>query len=212
MANSKTDDLEAVRTVIDAIGNFKPEEQQRIIRWVAEKLGLPQPFVSAAHNPSIPPPPGVVPAATPHHPTPTQGGVADIRTFIAEKKPRNDVQFAAAVAYYYRFEAPPADRKEAIDKEDLQEAARKAGRERFANPRTTLFNAHTLGLLDKGTEKATFTINSVGENLIAMTLPRWLCHRKARQKEEEGCQNRPLRRRHSRKEEGLTCERWPGNH
>jgi hypothetical protein len=25
--------------------------------------------------------------------------------------------------------------------------------------------------LDKGTEKATFTINSVGENLIAMTLP-----------------------------------------
>jgi len=49
------------------------------------------------------------------------------------RKPRNDVQFAAAVAYYYRFEAPPADRKEAIDKEDLQEAARKAGRERFAN-------------------------------------------------------------------------------
>jgi hypothetical protein len=35
----------------------------------------------------------------------------------------------------------------------------------------TLLNAHNLGLLDKGTEKATFSINSVGENLVAMTLP-----------------------------------------
>jgi hypothetical protein len=171
MANPKTDDLEAVRAVVEAIGNFKPEEQQRIIRWVAEKLGLPQPFVSTAHTVSIPSQQGSAPPVTPHLPASPPGGVADIRTFIAEKKPRNDVQFAAAVAYYYRFEAPLADRKEAIDKEDLQQAARKAGRERFTNPRTTLFNAHTLGLLDKGAEKATFTINSVGENLIAMTLP-----------------------------------------
>jgi hypothetical protein len=81
------------------------------------------------------------------------------------------VQFAAAVAYFYRFEAPPAERKDVINKEDLQEATRKAGRERFANPLKTLANAHQIGLLDKGSEKATFTINSVGENLVAMTLP-----------------------------------------
>ena len=95
----------------------------------------------------------------------------DIKTFIAAKKPNKDVQFAAAVAYYHRFEAPPAERKDVINKEDLQEAARKANRDRFANPLQTLSNAHTLGLLDKGSEKATFTINSVGENLVAMTLP-----------------------------------------
>lgn len=171
MGKPKTDDLEAVRAVLEAIENFKPEEQQRIIRWVAEKLGLPQPFVATAHNLSIPPQPETGSAATPHLPAHSPGVIADIRTFIAEKKPRNDVQFAAAVAYYYRFEAQPADRKDAIDKEDLQEAARKAGRERFASPIATLFNAHKLGLLDKGAEKATFAINSVGENLIAMTLP-----------------------------------------
>jgi hypothetical protein len=28
-----------------------------------------------------------------------------------------------------------------------------------------------LGLLDKGLERGTYTINSVGENLVAMTLP-----------------------------------------
>ncbi len=64
-----------------------------------------------------------------------------------------------------------AERKDAINKDDLQEATRKAGRERFGNPLQTLSNAHILGLLDKGSEKATYTINSVGENLVAMTLP-----------------------------------------
>ena len=34
-----------------------------------------------------------------------------------------------------------------------------------------LNNAHTLGLLDRGAEKGTYSINSVGENLVAMTLP-----------------------------------------
>jgi hypothetical protein len=95
----------------------------------------------------------------------------DIKTFIQVKKPRNEVQFAATVAYYYRFEAPHAERKEAIDQETLQDATRRAGRGRFANPLTTLGNAHRLGLLDRGAEKGTFTINTVGENLVAMTLP-----------------------------------------
>ncbi len=172
MSDPKIDDLEAVRAVVETVKNFKPEEQQRIFRWVAEKLGLPQPFISAAQFHSTPPTQtGAVAPVHPRPATPPLGGVADIRTFIAEKKPRNDIQFAAAVAYYYRFEAPPAERKEAINKEDLQEATRKAGRDRFANPRMTLFNAHNLGLLDRGTEKATFAINSVGENLVAMALP-----------------------------------------
>jgi hypothetical protein len=98
-------------------------------------------------------------------------GATDIKTFIAEKKPRNDVQYAAAVAYYYRFEAPEAEKKDAINKDDLQESTRKAGRDRFGNPLQMLNNAHKLGLLDRGSEKATFVINSVGENLVAMTLP-----------------------------------------
>lgn len=41
----------------------------------------------------------------------------------------------------------------------------------FTNPYQTLSNAHNLGLLDRGSEKGMFTINTVGENLVAMTLP-----------------------------------------
>jgi hypothetical protein len=170
--NGPKDDLEAVRAVVEAIKDFKPDEQQRIFRWAAEKLGLPQPFASSVH--ALPPPPGtpsgVTPPAAPLAPPPP-AGTKDIKTFIAEKDPKKDVQVAAVVAYYHRFEAPPSERKDAINKEDLQEAMRLAGRPRFKNPLQTLANAHILGLLDRGSEKATFTLNSVGENLVAMTLP-----------------------------------------
>jgi|SRR5271166_6591270 len=173
MSTPKIDDIEAVRTVFDTIKDFNSEDQQRILRWVAEKVKLPQPFAAlgqmAAHS-QLPSSGGALPGI-PHSGASTLGGGRDIKTFIDEKKPRNDVQFAASVAYYYRFESPQSERKETINKEDLQEAARKAKRERFANPLQTLNNAHALGLLDRGSEKATFSINSVGENLVAMTLP-----------------------------------------
>jgi hypothetical protein len=175
MSASKPDDLEAVRTVVDTIKDFQPDDQQRIFRWVAEKLGLPPPFAASGHTPSMPPAPSAGGSITSQQTLPAQlpppGGVNDIKTFIAAKKPRNAVQFAAAVAYYYRFEAPQAERKEAINKDDLQEATRLAGWDRFSDPLNTLANAHKMGLLDKGSEKATFMINSVGENLVAMTLP-----------------------------------------
>jgi hypothetical protein len=168
------DDLEAVRTIVEATKDFKPDEQQRIFRWVAEKLGLPHPFTHGTPVPpaSQAPAPGTANATTPRHPPQLpSGGAVDIKNFILAKKPRNDVQFAATVAYYYRFECPQAERKDAIDQEVLQDATRMAGRDRFAHPLTTLNNAHRLGLLDRGAEKGTFTINTVGENLVAMTLP-----------------------------------------
>jgi hypothetical protein len=130
------DDLEAVRTIVDTVKDFPVEEQQRIFRWAAEKLGL-----SAAPPPH---PPHQPPAGTAHpaSPPPGAGASTSIKAFIAEKRPRSDVQ-----------------------------STRKAGRERFANPLQTLSNAHKLGLLDRGSERGTFLINSVGENLVAMTLP-----------------------------------------
>jgi len=172
--NVVKDDLEAVRTVVEVIKDFKSDEQQRIIRWVAEKLQLPQPFavevqtlpqVQRGSDEKVKAVDQALPSQS------SSNGAIDIKTFIFTKKPRNDVQFAAAVAYYYRFESPQSERKDAIDQEDLQDATRKAPRGRFKDPLNTLNNAHRLGLLDRGAEKGTFTINTVGENLVAMILP-----------------------------------------
>jgi len=174
MTDKALDDLDAVRTIVETLKNFKPEEQQRILRWAVEKAGLPSSIAPASSTGSaapVSPASPVVPSSHTTATTPSTNGAVDIKSFIDQKQPRSDVQFAATVAYYLRFEAPPAERKESIDKDDLQEACRKAKRDRLKNPYQTLVNAHTLGLLDKGSEKATFVLNTVGENLVAMTLP-----------------------------------------
>ncbi len=163
-----TDDLEAVRILTTALTGFSPEDQERIIRWSREKLGLSQTssnleglrtrqssssVLREGPQASVPP------------------SAKDLKTFVVTKSPKNDVQFAATVAYYYRFEAPPEQRRNEIDHVMLQDACRLTARERFKNPRTTLNNAKNLGLLDSGSEAGMFAINTVGENLVAMTLP-----------------------------------------
>ena len=162
------DDLEAVRVVTTALGSFSPEEQERIIRWAREKLGL----APAPRNlQDMQAPQAFPPTARERSEAPGPAPAKDLKTFVVAKGPKNDVQFAAAVAYFYRFEAPPEHRRSEIDAVILQDACRLAGRERFKHPRTTLNNAKKLGLLDSGGEAGKFAITTVGENLVAMTLP-----------------------------------------
>jgi hypothetical protein len=166
---AKPDDLEAVRTISTALSGFSPEEQERILRWAREKIGL----APAARVPLEPRPahlPAGAPPTRPDVPVPPVGG-KDLKTFVNGKQPKSDVQFAATVAYYYQFEAPAQQRKTEIDATVLQDSCRLAGRARFNKPLATLFNAKKQGLLDSGGEKGRFTINTVGENLVAMTLP-----------------------------------------
>ncbi|MGE3152062.1 MAG: hypothetical protein AB7G48_11205 [Nitrospiraceae bacterium] len=159
----KPDDLEAVRKLVEVLSPFDAGEQERIIRWACEKLGL------SVQGPA---PAGI---RGPQAGSPTggegTGGAKDIRTFVAEKNPTSDNQFAATVAHYYRFVASPATRKEFITAEDLQEACRLTGRNRLPRPAQTLINAHTNGLLDKGTNRGEYVISTVGENLVAVSLP-----------------------------------------
>jgi len=149
------DEFDAARMVVEVLKNLTQDEQIRALRWAQEKLGMVSlpPAVSAG---------GAAPA-----PAAAQGG--DIRTFIAEKNPSSDVHFAAAVAYYYAFVAPI--KKPEISATDLKDATRLVNRERLHRPITTLHNAVNRGYLDKGSEKGTFKINTVGENLIAMSPP-----------------------------------------
>lgn len=166
-------DLDAIRTIVDTLSPFEADEQQRILRWALEKLGLtPNILTPAPQAPSVATahPTVIQPATTPnvaHQSKPK----SDIKSFISNKNPTNDMHFAAAVAYYYAFEAQDAQKKEEVGSSELQEACRLTNRERLANPGQTLRNAAYNGLLDKGTEKGSYKINTVGENLVALTLP-----------------------------------------
>ncbi|MHB8471721.1 MAG: hypothetical protein ACYDC8_02490 [Gammaproteobacteria bacterium] len=166
------DDLDAIRKLIDALSPFDQQDQERIVRWACEKLGL----TNLAASPAVSTEQLLNPAGgTAHSPAstnvPQPGSRTDIKSFVATKNPASDMQFATTVAYYYAFEAPAAQRKESIASEDLQDACRQLGRERLQNPGQTLRNACYNGLLDKAGDRGAYKINTVGENLVAVTLP-----------------------------------------
>ncbi len=166
-------DFDAAKAVAEQLKGMDKERQQRILRWVAESFSLDLGIAPAMERST-----GETGTAT--------GGLtllradtqqarrhqrpADIKSFVDSKSPKSDVQFAAVVAYFYRFEASAESRKDFIDAQVLQQAARLAGRRRLPSPLATLNNAKNLGYLDSP-DRGQFRINSVGENLVAMTLP-----------------------------------------
>ncbi len=158
------DDLEAIRTIVKTLQGFEMADQERILRWVREKLGLAAQGASAPGGAPAPPRSG---ASLSHAPE----GPKDIKTFVAEKNPTSNNELAAAVAYYHRFVASDSTRKDSITADDLQEACRLTGRTRLSNPAQTLVHAHNAGLLDKAGDRGAYSISTVGENLVAVTLP-----------------------------------------
>lgn len=162
------DDFTAAKEIFEKLKGLPSDRQQRVLRWVSEGLGVtgiggPPPALAAT-----PIPPGQ-PQPQTNQPIGAGSAHVDIKTFVAQKRPSSDMQFAAAVAYWFKFEAPPAQRKDTINAEALINAARQAGRKRPLSPRMTLNNAKNQGYLDAAS-RGEFSINSVGENLVAMTL------------------------------------------
>ena len=154
------DDLEAVRGIVKILEEFEDNEKSRIIRWALEKVGLEAP-ASSRHGD---------PAATAAGGAKPPGSFNDIKSFYTAKNPTSDNQFAAVVAYFYAFEANPNESKNSITSADLTDACRKVNRARLGDPVKTLANAHGMGYFDK-VGKGEYKLNTVGENLVAMTLP-----------------------------------------
>lgn len=164
----RNDDFEAVRALVDALQPFEPKDRERIMRWAREKLEM------SPDGPMFPRDDGDAVRGGSVSAVPSDGlgsvSARDIKSFVEEKNPRSDNQFVAAVAYYYKFEAPSDQRKDYITSEDLQNACRYADRKRFDSPSNTLNNAYKAGLLDR-LDQGKYRINTVGENLVAMVLP-----------------------------------------
>jgi len=156
MDKEKKDDLDAVREVVAILQVFSSEEQKRIIKWAGEKLGV---SIELGDGGAV-----VLPVSTPASFSKAQ----DIKTFVESKNPKTDKQFAAVVAYYYQFEA--SEKKDAISKDDLINATRMANWDRLSRPDQTLVNATNAGFLDN-VSRGRYSLNSVGENLVAMALP-----------------------------------------
>lgn len=169
--NKPTDDLEAIRIIVSALEGFDSKDRERIIRWSQEKLGMD---VTDPVNPQ-----GVVLGTSslssqqqPTLPSTAKTGSKDIRSFVAEKNPSSDIQFAVVTTFYYQFEAKPEEHKTSVTKNDLANAYRHAGgRDIPKKPYLTLNNAVRSGYLEKTGDPGHFRLNSVGENLVRNVLP-----------------------------------------
>lgn len=187
-----TDDLDAIRTISTALAPFDRNVQLRILKWTKEKLGLvepetqPPPAISQTHTT----PPAAHPPVAEHEHGKSNKNIKD---FIAEKNPSSNNEFAAAVAYFYRFEAPVSARQETINADTLLEACRLCGRQRLEKPNATLTHAHDMGYLDRG-ERGSYSISTVGENLVAMTLPSSIAKAAAPRKKSVSRKKTPARR------------------
>src|SRR5690348_7209907 len=127
----EVEDFDTAKAIFEKLKDVPADRRKRILSWVAEGLGV------VLHAPSAPVAAPMVHRHATLTPAPQperqlQAQTADIKTFVTAKAPKSDVQFAATVAYYYRFEAPAAQRRETLDGATLQEAARLAGRKRLA--------------------------------------------------------------------------------
>lgn len=158
--------LDAAQNIVAELTGMTAEHQTLALKFATETLGLKLATAS-------------LPASEPQAPSPqdsvSRAGFGadhstDIRSFTAMKAPKTDQQFTAVVAYFYQFEAKIGERKDSIDAETMKEAARLAGRAQVARWNMTLTNAKNAGYLDTaGTGQ--FKLSSVGENLVAITLP-----------------------------------------
>lgn len=139
-----------MRTIVVALEKFQRPDQQRILRWAQEKLGIANIQASQTSLPVGAAGAGPAQPTTLPPTSPPATSATDIKSFIERKKPASDVQLTAAIAYYYSFEAPETTRKASLKSDDLIAAARAIGQGgRFKKPAQTLVNAHQQGLLDR---------------------------------------------------------------
>jgi len=164
MSDALTKELDAVRALVEALEPLDADARERAMRWAAEKLQMRPLGSSPATGALIQ---GLNQDQSVRSP---MSAARDIKAFVQEKNPRSDNQFAAVVAYYFKFEAPESERKDTVTGDDLQESCRKASRARLKSPAKTLNNAFIAGYFDK-VGAGGYRLNTVGENLVAMVLP-----------------------------------------
>jgi hypothetical protein len=156
-------EFDAAKAIVETLKKLDRPLQERAIRFASEALGLHAPSGTRTVGGGTQLQPVTMAASAT-----VTGRPVDIKQFVSSKAPKSDQQFATVVAYYYRFEAPPEQRRDTINATVLADAARLVVRKRPT--RFALTNAKNQGYLDSA-GGGEYRINTVGENLVAITLP-----------------------------------------
>lgn len=154
-------ELEAIRTVVDALEPLEDQERSRVLEYVLKRLQM-----ATVRTPTS------VPAVSQAAPSGSnQRPVTDIRSLREEKQPRSANEMAALVAYYLSELAPPGERSETVNAEALRRYFKMAGFRLPSQLRYTLTNAAAAGYLENA-GRGEYRLNPVGYNLVVHGLPK----------------------------------------
>ncbi len=168
-------ELDAIRTIADALSQLEQDAQQRVLEYAIQHLGIKvnaPSLESVAHGTDSETSADASSQVVPQLPArSSKPQIADIRSLKEQKQPQSDVQMAVVVAYYLSELAPVDQRKVEISTSDLSERFKQANYPLPKRPEFTLPNAKQAGYLDS-VGHGKYKLNPVGHNLVAHNLPK----------------------------------------
>ena len=100
MGHSMDPELEAMASVHAALSKLEAEQQQRVLDWVVQKLGLPlhsKPLLVYGDAGELG---GIPEGSTTATGTFVQSVVSSVKEFVLQKRPDNDTERVAVLGYY----------------------------------------------------------------------------------------------------------------
>ena len=157
---------QAIDKIIEALETLNPSERETAINAACTHLEVKivgGQKASLFDTTSDPQPPN----------NPAAGGIKqmDIRTLKEQKSPKTAAQMACLVAYYLQEFAPSTERKETVSAGDLTKYFKQASFPLPARITQLLPDCRAAGYFDSATGKGEYSLNAVGYNLVAHTLP-----------------------------------------
>jgi hypothetical protein len=161
-------EIDAIRALLKALTPLTKEARLRVIAYSFKRLGLEPPeslsgSVKIEHVRSTGFEQPIVALRREH--------IIDIRTLTEEKKPSSAREMAVLVAYYLSEQAPPDERKNEINADDIRQYFKQGGFKLPTAPEMTLVHTRNAGYLDSGSQRGLYKLNPVGYNLVVHSLP-----------------------------------------
>jgi len=163
---SEDAELNAINAVVAALGPLKEEQRLRALEYVLRRFNAValQAAPVAVASPAFQP---IASAPSAPHASGAPGVMMDIRTLKETKQPKSANEMAALVAFYLSEIASTVERKQEIDKTDIERYFKLANFRLTAKAGQTLVNAKNAGYLDAGGGTGQYKLNPVGYNLVA---------------------------------------------
>lgn len=173
-------EIQAIEQVIQALEPLEGDARDRVLEYAFKRLGIADlissrtPLEPIVEESSLPP-------KTPE----SLSRAADIRALREEKQPSSANEMAAVVGYYLAEVAPEAERKTEIGTPDIEKYFKQAQQRLPQAPSKTLQNAAAAGYFDSAS-RGLYSLNPVGHNLVAHSLPRASASPQARKRRSKG--------------------------